>query len=368
MEEFVIEFVLWVFVAPVLEAILTVIISAIASKWNWHPIKKKFDKTITDATLDAFVMAPNSETKSLSIMVLSFAIFGFVLGIALPIGLYFGGDVTVVGAILMAVIFQAVLLPVLLASLHYTTKKIYFSNNEIVVKSLIYVKKIVFSQIEEVTESLGEPAILTLTIVLKSGKKLIIRYNYGNYDLAKERFIAEGLLKQDTPKLEEEHSMKNVVYYVCKRFMTKDYPEYTDGTDCECEEIVSVDCSLFPYDEQKPYYDKCVLSEKEQVLAVLKVEKKKMLPCLEGFEFCGFDLADGDEFSVGGTSVLTNCPHCFDEEFTFKNLNKYGLLYDRRSAEQLCERLPVKYPDEPHAKCAVYAVWRIKYESDTCPI
>ena len=52
------------------------------------------------------------------------------------------------------------------------------------------------------------------------------------------------------------------------------------------------------------------------------IKKGEDLPSLEGFEFCGYDLVDGeDEFSTGfGTSSLPNCS--FDEIFCFKDLNQ----------------------------------------------
>ena len=153
--------------------------------------------------------------------------------------------------------------------------------------------------------------------------------------------------------------MENMIFSVCERFMTKDDPSYLEGTDCKCEEIVSVDCGLFDHEQQREYDDKRVLAENEQWLAVLMMKKGEETPVLEGFEFCGYDLAEGDEDCfVLGTSSLTNCPNYFNEVFSFKDLNRYGLLDSREEAERLQELLPERYPDEQHAFCAIYAVWR----------
>ena len=150
-----------------------------------------------------------------------------------------------------------------------------------------------------------------------------------------------------------------MVYSICERFMTKDNPTYLEWqTDCQCDEIVSADCSLFDHEILWEYDDKRNLAENEQWIAVLVIKKGDNIPTLEGFEFCGYDLVEGEyEFDIGfGTSSLTNCS--FDEVFSFKNLNKYGLLDSRKEAERLQEFLPKRFPDEPHAYCILCAVWR----------
>lgn len=146
--------------------------------------------------------------------------------------------------------------------------------------------------------------------------------------------------------------MKDIQFYICKRFMTEDYPKYSEEIGCNTQEIVSVDCALFPFAERREYLGKADLTRNEQLLAVMSVRKDDALPKLVGYEFCGFDLAEE------GTSALTNCPHCFDEVFTLKNLNYYGLLNNRQEAERLQSLLPKLYPDEQHAYCEIYAIWR----------
>lgn len=147
-------------------------------------------------------------------------------------------------------------------------------------------------------------------------------------------------------------------YSICERFLTKNYPTYLEGqTDCQCEEIVSVDCSLFDH-EILSEYDERKLADNEQCLAVLVIKNGDELPTLEGFEFCGYDLVECEnELSTSfGTSSLTNCS--FDEVISFKDLNRYGLLDSRKEAERLQELLPNRFPDEPHAYCMICAVWR----------
>ena len=150
-----------------------------------------------------------------------------------------------------------------------------------------------------------------------------------------------------------------MVYSICERFITKDYPTYSEWrTDCQCDEIVSADCGLFCHEILEEYDEKRELSDHQQWLAVHVVKKGEEIPTLEGFEFCGYDLVDGEgESGTGfGTSSLTNCS--FDEIFTFKDLNRYGLCDSREQAERFRERLLERFPDEEHADCIICAVWR----------
>lgn len=150
-----------------------------------------------------------------------------------------------------------------------------------------------------------------------------------------------------------------MVYSICERFVTKEHPTYLEWRpDCQCNEIVSADCSLFCQKLLWEYDDKIELSDNEQCLAVLVIKEGEEIPTLEGFEFCGYDLVEGEgEFSTGfGTSSLTNCS--FDEIFSFKDLNQYGLCDSLKQAEHLQKLLLKRFPDEPHANCMICAVWR----------
>ncbi len=151
--------------------------------------------------------------------------------------------------------------------------------------------------------------------------------------------------------------MPTINFYICQRFMTKNFPNYLQNNDFKFDEIVSVDCGLFPYDERRDYEKNNLLTENEQVLAVTMLQRGTELPTLDGFEFCGYDLADGDEYG-GDTSALTNCGQFLNNAFAIENLNKYGLLNNRKTAEELQELLLKHYPDDPHSDCEIYAIWR----------
>ncbi|HEY4231653.1 MAG TPA: hypothetical protein VGO79_15895 [Thermoanaerobaculia bacterium] len=74
------------------------------------------------------------------------------------------------------------------------------------------------------------------------------------------------------------------------------------------------------------------------------------------FAFCGFDLVDEQG---GGISALTNCGG-FDRAFLPAELTECGLLLDPSRARAVRELLRTEYPDEPHARCRIWAIWRMK--------
>jgi hypothetical protein len=74
---------------------------------------------------------------------------------------------------------------------------------------------------------------------------------------------------------------------------------------------------------------------------------------LPGFSFAGFDLVDVH----GDISALTNCSG-FEGVFRNTELSELGLLSDLRRAQEVQAALRVQYPEEHHAECHVWAIWR----------
>jgi hypothetical protein len=72
------------------------------------------------------------------------------------------------------------------------------------------------------------------------------------------------------------------------------------------------------------------------------------------FNFCGFDLVD----EQGGISALTNCGG-FDRAFLASELSECGLLGNLDRANEVRRRLRTEYPDDPHARCRIWAIWRV---------
>lgn len=73
----------------------------------------------------------------------------------------------------------------------------------------------------------------------------------------------------------------------------------------------------------------------------------------ERFEFLGHDLIE----RTTGVSALTNCGG-FDQAFANEDLSPVGLLAAYDDACQVQKLLKTHYPDDPHADCDLWAIWR----------
>jgi len=148
----------------------------------------------------------------------------------------------------------------------------------------------------------------------------------------------------------------NPKFYLCERFFTDE--KYKTFSKLPIDEVVSVDTGLFPTCERILLDEEAAKTQTPvdgfQILKVRCVENEETFieTPLDGFDFCGFDLAD--DYKI---SALTNCGG-FDYSFTCKNLNALGLLPDFLSARKIQATLKNKYPDEEHADCLMFAIWR----------
>ena len=146
----------------------------------------------------------------------------------------------------------------------------------------------------------------------------------------------------------------NPQYYTCKRFFTDE--KYRVFSKLPIDEVVSVDSMLFTErslltaDMAAQYTP----SDDEQALCVRCLERDMpfVMEEIDGFTFCGFDLAE--QFEI---SALTNCGG-FDETFTHKDLNAFGLIPDFTSARSIQTALAANNPNEEHADCLLFAIWR----------
>lgn len=71
------------------------------------------------------------------------------------------------------------------------------------------------------------------------------------------------------------------------------------------------------------------------------------------FVFRGFDLIETE----GSISALVNCGG-FDKAFSSTDLSECGLLTDHATALNVQKLLRSEYPDEPHARCDMWAIWQ----------
>jgi hypothetical protein len=72
------------------------------------------------------------------------------------------------------------------------------------------------------------------------------------------------------------------------------------------------------------------------------------------FVFIGYDLIE-EETQI---SALTNCGG-FPKAYSNEELNRCGLISDFSRAEEVRRLLPTEYPEEAHANCELYAIWRL---------
>lgn len=73
------------------------------------------------------------------------------------------------------------------------------------------------------------------------------------------------------------------------------------------------------------------------------------------FEFCGYDLIE----EGGGISALSNCGG-FPLAFESKELNVLGLISEYNRVIEVSNKLRKHYPEESHASCDLWAIWRMK--------
>ena len=91
------------------------------------------------------------------------------------------------------------------------------------------------------------------------------------------------------------------------------------------------------------------------LLAIIKEPTKEKADLSKAYDFIGYDLIE----KGGDVSALTNCGG-FDETFLPKDLNCYGLISEYDKAKVILKELPINNPEEPHADCYLYEVWRHK--------
>ena len=80
----------------------------------------------------------------------------------------------------------------------------------------------------------------------------------------------------------------------------------------------------------------------------------------DGFSFVGFDLVE----RMTGVSALTNCGG-FRDVFDNSELSEKGLLQSHTRAMEVQRNLRIKYPEDPHANCDAWAIFRSETLSRT---
>ena len=128
--------------------------------------------------------------------------------------------------------------------------------------------------------------------------------------------------------------------------------------DTETEEIVIEENQVTQFFKSIDYVKKKSNHlDYYNLLAVIREPIRKRQTQLErDFDFIGYDLIETD----GDISALTNCGG-FDETFNPKEQNEYGLISDYDRAKEIQLELPKNNPNEHHADCYLFEVWRHKF-------
>lgn len=146
------------------------------------------------------------------------------------------------------------------------------------------------------------------------------------------------------------------------------------------QELVSLDCMLCPSVIQElreedwahmiceqTYYglfrdldyllERIQTGDRYQIIATIRepTERDILRFTDERFDFKGYDLLD-DQTSI---SALTNCGG-FELAFSNEDLSECGLVTEHERAYRIKELLVQHYPEEPHAHCAAWAIWRMR--------
>lgn len=178
--------------------------------------------------------------------------------------------------------------------------------------------------------------------------------------------------------------MNNICYVAVERFdsSNKDsWFKYIEWSKLyQLKELVSIDSSLCPqvFDPETDDDYRYLVSGEDQYTKYSNLEwllkrtesiiDKQILAVLykpdrayeklnfdDRFEFCGYDLV---EF-FSGISALSNCGG-FNRAFVDSELSNQGLILNFDRAKEVQELLLIEYPNESHADCDIWAIWKMK--------
>jgi hypothetical protein len=166
----------------------------------------------------------------------------------------------------------------------------------------------------------------------------------------------------DITHLNKRQQEATPMYVLAKRFFLKDNDFYEKKSQITGRhEIVSFDCSLCNIDEFWNNDDNLMLLEypldyDEQIIAYFKnpAEDHSLRKLEKSFEFCGYDLSEEQTL----ISAITNCGSLFENTIPLSMLNKFGLFDSHVEVFKMQKVLRERFPDEEHAWCEVYELWR----------
>jgi hypothetical protein len=134
---------------------------------------------------------------------------------------------------------------------------------------------------------------------------------------------------------------------LCPPILTEIKPEYWPH-------VVNEDFMLHYFLDLDFLKHEIVSTARRNLMCVLRnPAEEPTRPPVEDFRFLGYDLVDVQN----SVSALTNCGG-FPEVFSNSELSSVGLLADFRRAVQVQAELRSRYPEESHANCNLWAIFR----------
>ena len=155
-----------------------------------------------------------------------------------------------------------------------------------------------------------------------------------------EKYIAWCGLRQ----LDEVVSLDPTL---CPTVLPEIKPEYWDR-------IVNEDFMLHYFTDLDYLRSEVSSVQRRNILCVFRnpsIHPSSLVP--KGFEFMGYDLVDIES----SASALTNCGG-FPKAFSNSELSEKGLLRSHERGRQVQTELRLQYPDEIHANCHLWAIFR----------
>jgi hypothetical protein len=134
-----------------------------------------------------------------------------------------------------------------------------------------------------------------------------------------------------------------------------------DFTDDDWDHIVNENYRLDYFYQLDYLLSRVAETKRRNILGLYRnpIEHILIPPESGNFEFKGYDLIE----EMTQISALTNCGG-FPDAFSNDELNHYGIITDFARAVEIRRLLKEKYPDEDHANCELYAIWRLKENSN----
>lgn len=131
----------------------------------------------------------------------------------------------------------------------------------------------------------------------------------------------------------------------------------TDFTDEDWAHIVNADFRLGYFRDLDYLLSRVSSVRRRNILGLYRNPQQHIEspPAAGEFTFLGYDLIE----EMTQVSALVNCGG-FPKVFANDELNEFGLVANFARALEIKRRLPAEYPNEPHADCELYAVWRLK--------